>query len=134
MSDTVGYQNKWPQWSDKEFELTVNVDLDTYAGYALHLVYADTPDALPIAKYTKVAETNYLTKLVTKSRTSTSSVITMYGQRATSALFKRGEKIDVILFLQKADANYNVTKVPFGDPAEFCTAVKGSASETPDIS
>lgn len=134
MADTNGHDNKWAQFADEEFTITLPFDISTYAGYGLHLVYADRPNADPIAKYSLNVEAGYEQKLVTTSSSATESVVTMYGQRATSGLFEIGKKIDVIFFLQAVDANYDTNKQPFGDPAPFCTAVKGSKTELPDIS
>ena len=134
MADTTGYNNKWPQWADEEFSLSVPFDISSYAGFGLHLVYSDRPNADPIAKYSLNAESGYLAKLEVVSSSATESVIKMYGQRATSGLFEIGKKIDCIFFLQVADANYDTNKQPFGDPAAFCTATKGSKTELPDIS
>lgn len=129
MAEKTGYAIKWPQWSDKEFDIAIGIDLTGYAGYGIHLVYADRPGADPIAKYSLNTVTGYTKKLGTKSTSATGSVITMYGQRATSGLFEIGKKIDIIIFLQKVDGNYDTNKQPFGDPAEFCSAVKGSKTE-----
>jgi len=135
MADTEGHQNKWSQWADKEFEIEIPFDITPFTGgYGLHLVYADRPGEDPIDKYSLNTEVGYRKKLVTKSAATTGSVITMYGQRATSALFEVGKKIDVIFFLQVADANYDTNKQPFGDPAPFCLAAKGTKTELPDVS
>lgn len=132
-TDTLGYDNEWPQWADEEFELTVPFDVSAYAGYGLSLVYADRPKADPIAQYSLNNVSGHLQKLVTKSA-GVESVITMYGQRATSGAMEIGMKVDVIFYIQKVDGNYNVNKQQMGDPAPFCTVVKGSKTELPDIS
>ncbi len=134
MADSEGYENKWSQWSDKEFTIELPFDISLFTGgYALHLVYADRPHDDPIAKYSLNTETNYLKKLVTKSAAAALSEVTMYGQRETSALFEIGKKIDVIFMTQVTDVNYNTIKQPM-DVSPFCISTKGNKTEMPDVS